>query len=225
MIGILLSGPYSYNQEYFKTVVLESNVTTNIGNLKIQYLGCDFGGPVGEISLPGLMGTGEEPYVPEEVYVDLLFRVEGEDIKKLRVIFNFNSFLRGRGSIIWSPLLIDYGLGDYYITINPAGLSDLYLYYGKIINNMLANASSPTEYILYSHILMFLAMGMGLNSTVFLNRSAYWSEDEASLQNGIIISYKYVPFIKFIWLSSFFFIVGEVIVLISRRSIFNEVVR
>jgi hypothetical protein len=224
VISILISGPFAYNQAYFKNFIVSMEEAMDIGGLELTYLGAEFHGPIGYVSMPGFMGGFGDISVPEEVYVDLMFRVsDGSNSynKALRVRFNFASFIRGIGGIVSEPMVLDEGLGEYYIVVNPLSSIDLFYYYGSNIYRLVLGADDQATSMVYLHILIFIANGLGINSSKFIEDVVDWNPELASIQDNFMISVKYVPMVRLLWIASIILVIGEVLTILFRFKIFG----
>ncbi len=220
LIAIVISGPFAYNQAYFRNYKVTRGDTIDFGGLSLQYIGADFIGPVGEIAIPGAANVPNLPTVPEEVEAFLKFRVvDGAPAQEvtMKVRFNFGSFFRGHGGIVAEPMVIDSGLDEYYFVFTPTSGVDLLYMYAKIIHDRIQQTEPGPTQMIYVHVIAFIAQNIGVEPQQFYNASAAWSPDTADLQSYFIISYKKVPMVKLLWISSVIMILGEVLTIILRR--------
>jgi len=227
-IAILLSGPYAYNQMYFKNILIRVDEPVYISGVGLKIRNVEFRGPIGWIALPGAESIPNAPLVPEEV--ESIIYLETTASSKpipINVRFNFGSYLKQMGAIISEPTVIDLGLDQLYIVVSSASAADLFYYYAKIINDYRAQATDNVTRTIYAHILMFLAGGLGVDPNTFMNQTMTWSPDNAALSKSFIANVKIVPKVGLVWISGSLLMLGEVLTIILesplvRRSRANE---
>ena len=224
MISILISGPYAYNQIYFTDTTLNRDIPARLSGLDVTYLGAEFIGPKGSISIPGAAEMVNLPAIPEEVEARLYFRIGEDEIRSCSIKFNFGNILKDIGGIIVEPLIINKGLDEYYITISPSSALDLIYFYGKISIDRANSSLDEGERFVYSHIPIILSQIVSMNISMFRNHSSVWKPDNALLQSGVVISYKKVPLVSLLWISLFLLVIGEIYTIVDRWVIYREVV-
>ncbi len=219
MLAILISGPYSYNQQYFTDVMVERDVPVDIGGIQIVYRGAEFKGLINKVAIPSSEPNPNLPPIPEEAQATLFFEViSGGDkyVVSEVVRFNIGNILKGFGGILVEPIILSTGLDEIYLIPSPMSAADLIYLYGKHAYLFANTSESDVERFVYSHLPVIISQAMNMDPELFKNHSLGWSPEAALIQNGVMISYKRVPMIKLLYTSFILLVVGEVILIIDR---------
>jgi hypothetical protein len=199
---------------------MTSEKEVDFGGLKLKFVGAEFVGPIGEIAIPGIPEVQGVPTVPEEVAVDLRFKVLRGDSsidRVMRIRFNFGNFLGGHSGIITEPMVIDNGLDEYYYVVSPISAVDLYYMYAKVLIIRATMLNSSLVKMVYSHLLAYMAQSLGKSYEDFVNETIVWQPENALIQNSFIVSFKRVPIVRLLWISATLMILGEIITIVSRH--------
>ena len=219
MLAILISGPYSYNQQYFTDVLAERGVPIDLGGLQIVYKGAEFKGLVNKVAIPSSEPMPNLPAIPEEAQAVLYFEViDGGSRYTVSetVRFNIGNVLKGYGGVLVEPLILSDGIDECYIIPSPMSAADLIYLYGKHAYLFANTSESETERFVYSHIPLLLAQVLNMDPELFKNHTLAWNPETALIQNGVMISYKRVPLMKLLYVSFAFLVIGEVILILDR---------
>lgn len=217
IIGVLISGPYTSSQELFRPITLSAGERVNLGDFELEYVGVEFVGPVGKITPP--LGIEYSQFeVPEESIAILKFRMyKGSDVEdiKMKVRFNLGAQLGGMGGVISEPLVVGERLDEYYFVIPTVYAVDLLLFHSKSICD--EAQKDPQNEGLYMHLIMFMAMRMGVDYSSLMDATHSWSPENAHLQKEVVVLYKKSPLIRLVWISSALMIVGGILSVILRN--------
>ena len=210
-IAILLSGPFAYNQAYFKNIFISGEQPVYISGLGLRIKDVDFKGPIGLIALPGAEEIPHAPLVPEEVESIIYLEVVGSSkVIPVKVRFNFGSYLRQMGAIVSEPVVVDNGFDHIYLVVSPNSALDLFYFYGKLINQYRLSSDNNVTRNIYEYILILMAHGLGIDPNKFINDTLVWSPDNSSLRSGFIANVKVVPKVGLLWFAGALLLVGEI---------------
>lgn len=226
-VAILLSGPFAYNQAYFKNILISSDEPVYVSGVGLRIRDVEFRGPIGWIALPGAESVPNAPLVPEEV--ECIVHVETTTAVSIpvKIRFNFGSFIRGMGAIVAEPATVDMGLDQIYIVASTASSTDLFYYYASFIDQIIMESNDNMTKTILSHLILFLANAVGVEPNTFYSGVKNWSPDKSPLRNSFVAHVKIVPKISLVWLSGVLLLIGEVVTIIfdsplGRRWRLNE---
>ena len=221
MVAILLSGPFAYNQGYFKNILLSSAAPVYVSGVGIYIDGVEFRGPIGWVAIPGAESIPGAPTVPDEVEC-IVYVSAGDAGQKIPVKarFSFSEFLKGRDGIVPEPTVINLGLDELYIVlVRTSVMRDLYMYYASIINGLLMKAGDNMTKTIYSHVFIFLASRLGVDPNTFYMGVLNWSESSSNIRNNVLAHIKIVPKVGLLWLSGALLLIGEAATIIVESPI------
>jgi len=201
IIGVALSGPYTYHQNLFKSAVVEKGEKVDYGDLKIEFLDSRFIGPEGRVSIAGFTS------IPEESSAEFLLKINDNNCVSSKIRLNLALYLRGREYMISEPSVLNCGFGEYYFVIPTIYSFDLLMFHSKYI---------------YQHekndlVLKLLAKSLNLNRSSFINELNSWSEEKSHVKRVAVILYKYIPYVNLVWFSLILMVLGEILNLVVRK--------
>lgn len=221
VLGVLISGPYAYNTMIFKSYKLNLGEKVEFGSLSLEYLGVEFEGLKGKIGVLRAVDLPLPSEAPDEAVMVLKFKVYRGDgsyyLATLPLRFNFGAYLRGIGGIVSEPMVLGEGLDEHYYVVASTSSIEAIFYYGKQVLELAVKSGDQMVRHRYYGLLYLLSRSVGLSFQEFVDKLSKWDLSNSQISSSVVLSYKRVPAISLVWLSSIIMVLGSLLAVITRN--------